>query len=117
MGGTVISGHCPDARRVADIKMLNAAVQLYKEETAHLPTNIDDLRTSGVIPIFPTDPVTGTDYLYHRLSPDEYLISTFLDDKSHPVLRDDVIPGNDTYECCLDSYQKESPNQSPRRLQ
>lgn len=57
-----------DARRIADIKSLQVALEMYYDGVGagvYSPA-LADLKTSGYIPAIPTDPKDGTGYKYAR---------------------------------------------------
>lgn len=58
-----------DARRVADIKQVQLALELYYDAntTTGYPTTLAPLATAGYIPSIPKDPSTQADYSYAAL--------------------------------------------------
>ena len=58
-----------DARRVADIKQLQLALELYYDAntTTGYPTTLAPLATDGFIAVIPKDPLGATDYSYAAL--------------------------------------------------
>src|SRR5258708_29767584 len=58
-----------DARRVADVKQLQLALELYYDANRAYPTALSaaNLVTPGYISAIPTDPVTSAAYLYAGL--------------------------------------------------
>ena len=55
-----------DARRVADIKQLQLALELYYNDNSAYPTALSALSTNGYISAIPTDPSSGS-YVYSAL--------------------------------------------------
>ncbi len=53
-----------DARRVADLKQIQIALELYYDANGKYPTSISALKTGGQIPQEPLDPQTGLSYIY-----------------------------------------------------
>ncbi|MDP3975103.1 MAG: type II secretion system protein [Candidatus Jorgensenbacteria bacterium] len=69
-----------DTRRVADIRQLQNALEIYYSTNQSYPTNIYDLlETAPYDPIL--DPLTGSvqPYGYERLSPNSYLLGACLE--------------------------------------
>lgn len=58
-----------DARRLADVKQLQIALELYNDANGQYPTAIDNphLVTPGHIQVIPIDPSTNAAYLYAGL--------------------------------------------------
>lgn len=59
-----------DARRIADIKQLQTALELYFDSasTPEYPDSLSALAAGDFIPSVPTDPRTGSEYLYDNLT-------------------------------------------------
>lgn len=53
-----------DARRVADIKQIQLALELYFDSNRSYPTATDALKTGGFMPTVPTDPAGGGSVAY-----------------------------------------------------
>lgn len=58
-----------DARRIADIKQLQLALELYYDANRNYPTTLSaaNLVTPGYISTIPTDPLTSAAYPYYAL--------------------------------------------------
>lgn len=57
-----------DARRVADIKQLQTALELYYDaNSSNYPVNLDALTTGNFMPAIPKDPTTNAYYAYTAL--------------------------------------------------
>ena len=90
--------HCPDVRRIIDIKTIQQAVLLHERNEGHLPSSLSDLLESRVLLSLPMDPVTHEPYFYSQVGANGYIISVKLDDHSLPVLQEDLMPWNDSLE-------------------
>lgn len=53
-----------DAKRLADIKELQTALQFYFDKNTTFPASLDELVSGGQIPQLPTDPTTREPYWY-----------------------------------------------------
>jgi type II secretion system protein G len=81
-----------DARRVADIKQLQLALELYFDSNGAYPTSLGALVTGGQIPSIPTDPVGGGSYsyAYHpATNPTYYHLGADLEESSNAALNSD----------------------------
>jgi general secretion pathway protein G len=96
-----------DARRVADIKQLQVALEFYFDENAGYPTALTDL-SPDYIPSDPQDPLdpSPAPYRYERLSSGaDYHLGANLEDANHSALDSDsdvdgtVIDGLDGDGC------------------
>lgn len=56
-----------DAKRVADIKQLQLALQLYYDGSGYYPLALSDLTSTNYISSIPSDPTSGWSYVYTRL--------------------------------------------------
>lgn len=85
-----------DARRVADIKQLQLALELYYDANNNYPTTLStaNLVTPGYIASIPTDPSTGTAYSYAALGSgstcSSYHLGGTLETTSSTVLNTDA---------------------------
>ncbi len=83
-----------DARRVADIKQVQLAMQLYYDASSTYPTALVDL-TPTYIATVPTDPVGQTAYFYERLnSGASYHLGADLEDANNQALNSDLDAQN-----------------------
>lgn len=79
-----------DARRVADIKQLQLAMQLYYDASSTYPSALSELATTYIATI-PTDPVGQTAYYYERLnSGASYHLGADLEDANSQALNSDL---------------------------
>jgi len=82
-----------DARRVADIKQLQLALELYFDSNANYPTTLAPL-TPGFIPTIPLDPQGSASYSYAALGSgttcSSYHLAATLEDGNHQALDSDV---------------------------
>lgn len=53
-----------DAKRIADVEAIKAALALYYDTNSSYPLTIDALRTAGLLSATPTDPTSGAGYYY-----------------------------------------------------
>lgn len=81
-----------DAKRVADVKQLQIALELYFDDNRNYPTSLSALASGGQIPSIPVDPL-GASYLYAALGSgttcSSYHLGTTLEGSSHPGLSND----------------------------
>lgn len=77
-----------DARRVADIKMLQLALELHFDAAGSYPATLSDLGTSE-IPAVPVDPATGAPYDYYNCSANSYHLGATLESSTNTVLSKD----------------------------
>ncbi len=83
-----------DARRVADIKQLQLAMQLYYDASSTYPTALAQL-TPTFIATIPTDPVAQAAYPYEALPPacttacSSYHLGANLEDENNQALNSD----------------------------
>lgn len=88
-----------DARRVADLKQIQLALELYFDDNRFYAVALGDLDPT-YIPQVPTDPLSATqNYAYARCGTGntDYTLAADLEDNGHAVLRGDV----DTATCSL----------------
>ncbi|MBU6310620.1 type II secretion system GspH family protein [Patescibacteria group bacterium] len=83
-----------DAKRVADIKQLQLALQFYFDKYQTYPASLSALVTDNMIPVLPADPAplsgTPTNYFYGTLTGGaSYHLGANLEEWSHPALRSD----------------------------
>lgn len=57
-----------DARRVADIKQIQLALEMEFDDAQEYPDALSTLQSNGFIAVVPTDPTTGTAYAYSNLN-------------------------------------------------
>jgi uncharacterized membrane-anchored protein len=81
-----------DARRVADIKQLQLALELYLDANAEYAASLDQLSPT-FIPEIPRDPLGGM-YSYERTASSNYRLRALLEDPNATVLRSDAVPGD-----------------------
>lgn len=85
-----------DARRIADIKQMQLALELYFDANRNYPTKLDvaSLVTPGYISAIPTDPLTNTAYSYSALGSgatcSSYHMGATLEGGTNSVLSSDV---------------------------
>ena len=91
-----------DARRIADLKEIQNALELYYSDHTQYPTALDTahLVTPGYMPEIPTDPYTGNPYLYAGLGGVKciaYHLGATLEDSSNTALNGDAdaAPGTE----------------------
>lgn len=82
-----------DARRVADIKQVQLALELYFDSNANYPTTLAALAPS-FIPTIPLDPQSGVVYSYAALGSgttcSSYHLGATLEDTGHQTLDGDA---------------------------
>ncbi|MBI1999426.1 MAG: prepilin-type N-terminal cleavage/methylation domain-containing protein [Parcubacteria group bacterium] len=82
-----------DAKRVADVKQLQLALELYFDDNSSYPSalSVANLVTPGYIPALATDPTDGTVYPYTQLSSGaDYHLGASLEASGHVALDSDV---------------------------
>ncbi len=93
-----------DARRVADLKQLQIALEMYFDTNKLYPTGasataLDLLKTGGYISVVPVDPLGGT-YAYAGLgsgtSCTSYHLGSSLEDTNSPLLGNDADAASGT---------------------
>ena len=83
-----------DARRVADIKQIQLAMQLYYDASSTYPTLLSELAPTYIATI-PKDPVGQVAYGYDRLSSGaSYAVCANLEDASNQALNSDLDATN-----------------------
>lgn len=85
-----------DTRRIADIKQLQLALELYFDARTDYPYEVSAL-AGDYIPAVPVDPF-GSSYVYENRGPRHYYLAAQLEDAGNPALAGDVNPGNSLYE-------------------
>ena len=81
-----------DAKRIADVKQLQLALELYFDSNGAYPTTTANL-TPDFISVLPTDPVGGADYPYSGLGATvctDYHLRATLEQTSHTALAADA---------------------------
>lgn len=79
-----------DAKRVADVKQLQLALELYFDANGSYPSALSALATNYIAAI-PSDPLGGTAYAYAQLSSGtSYHLGADLEASSHTALSADV---------------------------
>lgn len=86
-----------DARRIADVKQLQLALELYFDAKSDYPGNLSELQPK-FIPAIPHDPQTGGEYIYEKHLDGSYYMGAALEDVNANYLKNDVNPGNQLYE-------------------
>lgn len=83
-----------DAKRIADIKQLQLAQELYYDSNGSYAPALADLATGGFIAAVPTDPVNNAAYFYEALSSNtDYNLGADLEDMGHSALDADIDTG------------------------
>lgn len=99
-----------DARRVADIRQIQLALELYFD--AHnraYPNELVELEPK-FIPVVPSDPASGQFYGYEKKPDGSYYLKAELEEPTNYALQNDINPGNPFYEV------SDSPQQIPQPL-
>jgi prepilin-type N-terminal cleavage/methylation domain-containing protein len=74
-----------DARRVADIKQLQLALELEFDSARAYPAALATLATNGRIPVVPTDPLTAA-YSYELCGSTSYQLGAALEESTNPAI-------------------------------
>ena len=81
-----------DARRIADIKQIQLALELYFDSNGNYPTTLSAL-TTAFIPVVPKDPQTAIVYPYFALGTgttcSSYHLMATLEDTAHQAFQGD----------------------------
>ena len=91
-----------DARRIADVKQLQLALELYYDANGQYPTAISSatLVTNGYISTIPTDPSSGLGYAYAAIGSgstcSSYHLGAKLETSGHSALSSDVDSSGNT---------------------
>lgn len=84
-----------DAKRIADIKQIQLALELYFDSNNAYPAALADLQTGGFLAAVPSDPIAAAAYFYEPLSSNtDYNLGADLEQSGHTVLSSDVDTGN-----------------------
>lgn len=81
-----------DARRIADIKQLQLALELYFDATRAYPAALSSLAPT-YIPVVAADPLTAS-YTYEKCSDTLYHIGAALEESTNPALNSDSDSGS-----------------------
>ncbi len=94
-----------DARRVADLKEIRTALQLYLDANSSYPAAISDV-VPTFLPVLPVDPSTRQSYYYDLVGGGtSYHLGANLEDASHDALSSDLdtvsdsMNGSDSSDC------------------
>ncbi len=77
-----------DARRVADIKQIQIALELYFDATQAYPTLLSSLAPTYIAAL-PADPLTAA-YAYEKCSATLYHVGAALEESTNPALNSDL---------------------------
>ncbi len=82
-----------DARRIADVKQIQVALELFYDSNSTYPSSTAQLVTARFIPTLPKDPSTNGNYAYAALGTGgtctSYHLGTDMEDPAHSALRSD----------------------------
>lgn len=80
-----------DSRRIADVKQIQLANEMYFDSNGKYAPNIAALVTAGYLPAEPKDPQTGNAYIYGTASgQSDYVVGAQLEDSSNQALANDI---------------------------
>ena len=94
-----------DARRLADVKQLQLALELYHDAENQYPatTSVAALVTPGYIAAIPTDPTDGSAYPYAGIGSaatcTSFHLGATLEDADHNALNGDIDYDSSSTEC------------------
>src|SRR3989344_2009763 len=86
-----------DARRVADIKQIQLALELYYDANAEYPVNLLLLEPQYIYRA-PQDPMSRSLYFYEKRADGSYWLKAYLEDTKNTALRYDQNPGDQYYD-------------------
>jgi|SRR3989344_3330686 len=101
-----------DARRIADVKQVQLALELYYDANGSYPAAISgtQLTSPGYIAAVPKDPTDNAVYPYDQVSSgSSYYLGTSLETSGHTALNSDAdsagtnVKGADTTGCALEA--------------
>ncbi|MDO8500174.1 MAG: prepilin-type N-terminal cleavage/methylation domain-containing protein [bacterium] len=78
-----------DARRIADIKQIQLALELSFDANQAYPADIATATLAPYIPSVPADPLTAT-YTYEKCSATLYHLGAALEESTNPALANDL---------------------------
>lgn len=110
-----------DARRLADLKQVQTALELYFQKEGVYPSAgnnwgdlVNALKNAGIgVTDLPRDPTKGQDYLYSvNGARSSYVLGAKLEDKNNPAWKSSVTPGADYAgtQNCYDGSGTAEPN-------
>ena len=79
-----------DAKRVADVKQIQLALELYYDATGSYPTTTLAVLAPTYISALPVDPVGAAAYPYQGISATDYHLGANLEQATHSALSADV---------------------------
>ena len=86
-----------DTRRVADVKQIQLALELYSDKNSAYPSSLSLLEPEFIVKL-PKDPQSGKSYTYKRLNSKSYTLSAKLEDPKSFYLQNDAKPGDLNYD-------------------
>jgi hypothetical protein len=86
-----------DARRIADIKQIQLALELYWGAHNGYPNELSELAPK-FIPLVPRDPLSSQPYVYEKKPDGSYYLKAELAEHTNYALLNDINPGNQFYE-------------------
>ena len=86
-----------DTRRVADVKQIQLALELYFDQNSAYPSSLSLLEPEFIVKL-PKDPQSGKSYTYKRLNSKSYTLSAKLEDPKSFYLQNDAKPGDQNYD-------------------
>ncbi len=103
-------GRCPhgcsrDARRISDIRQIQAGLDLYRGANNKYPAKLDDLGGVSGIKYIPQDPMTQKAYDYAPSADQQhYVLRAVLEDASNPALKSGVTGIVNGLDCTPPAY-------------
>ena len=97
-----------DARRVADLKQIQLALELYYDANAKYPDSLDVLTPNYIYEV-PFDPIKSSPYFYEKRADGSYWLKAYLEDSNSSYLANDNNPGDQFFDV------SESPLAAPQQ--
>ena len=89
-----------DTRRVADVKQIQLALELFLDQNSSYPSSLSLLEPEFIVKL-PKDPQSGKSYTYKRLNSKSYTLLAKLEDPNSFYLQNDAKPGDQNYDVKL----------------
>lgn len=86
-----------DTRRIADVKQIQLALELYFDQNNVYPQSLSLLEPEFIVKL-PKDPQSGKSYTYKRSNSKSYMLSAKLEDPKSFYLQNDAKPGDLNYD-------------------
>lgn len=89
-----------DVARVSDVQQIELALALYREQSGSYPVALSEL-SPAFLPVVPTDPFSGDDYVYEFSTAEGFLLTTTLESRT--------TDSGDALSCYVKSRERATP--------